>query len=77
MPKGHAIDLDALQRYLYRRTDGKGRIRIHQQQLAEELGITNVSVCRALTRLEEQGRIRTLIRGRHNVQTWIIKEPEK
>lgn len=75
MPKGTAIDRAALQKQLYERSDRLGRLKIHQRDLAKELGVTYFAVCRVLSKMEAEGRVKVLKAGIDNVKTYVIREP--
>lgn len=75
MPTGHPIDLNALHRYLYRRTDRLGRLRIVQKKLADELGYSRFNVSRVLKRMEAQQRIRKVGDRERNTYV-IVQDPD-
>lgn len=76
-PKGQPIDVDALHRYLHRKSDRLGRLKIVQRELAETLGITHFAVNRILGRMEEQGRLGKLASDQKNIWTYVINDPEE
>lgn len=76
MPKGLAIDLDALHRILYRRADRQGRLKLHQGKLAEEIGVTKFTMSRLVSRLVDQKRIRLLTGNKNNRGQFVIEDPE-
>lgn len=75
MPKGHHIDRAKLQVMLRERADRLGRLQIHQRELAKELGVTYFAICRVLSKMEEEGRVKVLKAGKDNVKTYAIREP--
>lgn len=76
MPRGQAIDIDALHAYLYRKSDRLHRIRIVQRQLAEELGITYFAVNRILAKMVQQDRIKKMSSDVKNVWTYVVEDPK-
>lgn len=73
MPKGEAIDLDALHALLLERAGRLGKVKIHQRDLAAELGVTHFAICRVLARMEEEGRIKRIGQGYKNVGLYAVK----
>lgn len=76
MPKGQPINVDALHRYLWRKSDRLNRIRVVQRELAAELGITYFAVCRILARMVQQDRLKKMSSDAKNVWTYIVRDPD-
>lgn len=75
--RGYSIDMDGMHRFLWRRADHTGRLRIQQRQFAEELGIAHETVCRLLKRMADQGRIKKIAAKAHNVGVYSVKNPDE
>ncbi len=75
MSRPRQIDRDALHRVLWRRCDRRGSIKLVQNQMALELGITPSHFCRIIAEMTEQGIMRPIAAGKHNVRTYQVTEP--
>lgn len=75
MPRGVSIDRAALHRVIWRRTDRRRTIKIHQGMFGEELGISPYHLSRLIAELCEQGKMRKLSTDRHYVGTYVIADP--
>lgn len=73
MPK--KTDEQALHELLWERKDRLGKVRIHQTQLAEELGIAFETVSRVFSRMTKDGRIRKLKAEKTNIGIFFIRDP--
>lgn len=76
MPRGQSVDLDLLHKFLWKRTDRLGRIKIVQRDLAEDLGVTHYAINRILSRMTATGRIRRMATGHRNIGTYVVIDPE-
>lgn len=54
------IDRDALHRWLFRRADGRGRVRIVMADLAAELDLSYANLAAALAHFQREGRMKAL-----------------
>lgn len=75
MGRPREIDRDALHRVIWRRTDRRGAIKFVQNQLALELGISPYHFCRIIAEMCEEGRLRSIAVGKHNVRTYQVLDP--
>lgn len=69
------VDRHALHCTLFARASSRHVLRIHQQHLADELGVTKFTMSRLIRELVEAGRIRKLGAGAKNVSTYVIADP--
>lgn len=76
MPAPRCLDEDALHRYLFDETDRFQHVKVHQLELSENLLITNNSMTKILRRMESEGRIRLVSKGRYGQNTYFIKNPD-
>ena len=74
--RGQPIDLDEMHRQLFEKADHFGRLRISQKDYAKELGLVHETVCRCLTKMAAQGRLKRIKSGKSNVGTYHIIDPE-
>lgn len=75
MTQGIKVDRDALHRVIWRRTDRRRTLRIHQAMFAEELGVSPYHLSRLLAELEGEGRMRKLSAEKGNVGRYVIADP--
>lgn len=75
MGRPKEIDRDALHRVIWRRTDRRGAIKFVQNQLALELGISPYHFCRIVAEMCDEGRMRMIATGKHNVRTYQVSDP--
>lgn len=75
MGRPREIDRDALHRVMWRRTDRRGALKFVQNQLALELGISPYHFCRIIAEMCEEGRLRQIAVGKHNVRTYQVTDP--
>jgi CRP-like cAMP-binding protein len=75
MARAKEIDRDALHRVLWRRTDRRGALKFVQNQLALELGISAYHFSRIMAEFQEEGRVRQIAIGKHNVRTYTVSDP--
>jgi DNA-binding MarR family transcriptional regulator len=75
MTLGVKVDRAALHRVLWRRTDRRRTLKIHQGMFGEELGISPWHLSRLLKELEDAGRVRKLTTDRHYVGTYVVYDP--
>lgn len=73
--RGHPIDIDGLHRFLWRRSDHAGRLRLSQRAFADELGIAHETVCRVMSKMTKQGRIKRIKSERNNIGVYAIVDP--
>lgn len=71
-----AIDRDGLHRYLWRRSDRLGRLRLVQKELADGLGVTKFTISRIMKEFTDQGRVRSLGRGERSSHTYLVIDPD-
>ncbi len=73
--RGRPIDLDALHSLLFGRADRFGRLRLSQRDFATELGIAHETVCRALSKMAKDGRLRRIKSEKNNIGVYALKDP--
>jgi DNA-binding transcriptional regulator PaaX len=62
---------------LFRKTDHFGRLRMSQKAFADELGIANETVCRALSKMAKEGRLKRIKSEKNNIGVYHIIDPDK
>lgn len=75
--RGHPLDLDALHALLFGRADHFGRLRLSQRKFAEEVGIAHETVCRAVSKMAKEGRLKRLKSEKNNIGIYHIIDPVK
>lgn len=75
MARGVKIDRVTLHRALWEKADRFGKVEIHQKTLADELGVTNVTVSLIIKELVEEERVRKVAAKKGNVGIYVIKDP--
>lgn len=75
--RGHPIDLDALHMLLFKRADHFGKLRMSQKDFANEVGIAHETVCRALSKMTKEGRMRRIRSEKNNIGVYYIIDPAK
>jgi len=75
MPRGKSIDLDAIHSRLYEETDSQGLIRVAQNKLAAEMELVPETICRALKKMEIQGRLKRISSRKNNIGVYLIVSP--
>lgn len=71
-----SVDRDVLHRILAGRASVTGRLKIHQAELAKELGVTKFTMSRIIHEFLESGRLRKLGSAKGNIATYIIADPD-
>lgn len=74
--RGHPLDLDALHKVLWTKADHFGRMRLSQRDFAKEAGIAHETVCRAFSRMADQGRLTRLKSEKNNIGVYHVIDPE-
>jgi DNA-binding MarR family transcriptional regulator len=70
------VNLDErLATYLWEHADRLGRIRVHQGDLAQELGYEAKYLAKVMKDLERAGRIKKIRTAIGNVGTYAVKDP--
>lgn len=72
---GPAIDLDALHRYLYRRTDPFDRLHLNLRELAVELDLSYSNLSVVIKKMAQQGRLRRIGGGKYSQKTYHVTDP--
>lgn len=75
MSRQREIDREALHRVLWRRCDRRGALKLVQNEMAMELGITPSWFSRIVAEFREQGIMTPIASGKHNVKTYRVTEP--
>lgn len=73
--RGHPIDIDGLHGFLFRRADRLGRLRLSQRDFAAELGIAHETVCRIMSKMAKQGRIKRIKSEKNNIGVYAVVDP--
>lgn len=76
MGRPQSIDRDALHALLWKRADRRGAIKLLANVLALEIGVSAYHFSRILAELQEDGRLREVSRGKHNVRTYMVSDPD-
>lgn len=77
MGRPQTIDRDALHAYLWKRTDRRGALKLLANVLALEIGVSAYHFSRILAEMQEDGRLREVSRGKHNVRTYMVVDPDE
>lgn len=75
--RGHPIDIHKMHRFLWRRTDHLGRLRISQRDFAKELGVAHETVSRMITKMTDAGMLRKIRAERNNIGIYALKDPDE
>lgn len=75
--RGHPIDIDGLHAFLFRKADRLGRLRLSQRSFAEELGVAHETVCRVMSKMAKQGRIKRIKSEKNNIGVYAVVDPEQ
>lgn len=73
--KPQKIDRDALHRYLYRRADPFGRLKLNVKKLSSELELAYCNLTLVIADMAETGRIRHIGGSRYATKTYVIVDP--
>lgn len=69
------LDRDALHKYLWERADSRGRIAVHQGELADKLGVTRGTITRVFKEMAEAGRLKRAEALERNVGVYVVTDP--
>lgn len=75
--RGHPIDINKMHRFLWRRSDRLGRLRLSQRDFAKELGVAHETVSRIFSRMTEAGMIKRIRSERNNIGIYAIVDPDE
>lgn len=73
--KPQRIDLDALHRYLFRRADRMGRLKINVKKLAVELELSYCNLTVVIIKMAETDRMRRIGGAINGSKTYVIVDP--
>lgn len=73
--KPQKIDREALHRYLYRRTDAFGRLKLNVTKLSSDLELSYCNMTVVIAEMTEAGRMRHIGGHRYGTKTYIIADP--
>lgn len=76
MPKGFDVQHDEIHARLYKEADRLGRVKVVQQELANEIGVTKFTMSRTITKMVEDKRLRRVSRNRNNRGVFVVEDPE-
>lgn len=74
--RGRPIDVDALHGFLFRKADHFGRLRLSQRDFASELGVAHETVCRVMSKMAKEGRIKRIKSEKNNIGVYAIVDPQ-
>jgi len=75
--RGRPVDDLEVHALLLERSDRLGRVKVHQRDLAVELGLSHFTVCRVISRLESEGLLRRLRSLERNVGIYAVRPKER
>jgi hypothetical protein len=73
--KPRTIDMDALHRLLWRRTDRFGRLKLNVKLLAGELELSYRNLTIVVQKMTAQGRLQHLAGRHHGLKTFVVVDP--
>lgn len=74
-PRNTAVDIDGLHRLLWRRSNRRNVVKVHQGELAEQLMLSKFAMSRLFRRLQDEGRIRKHSTAKLNIASYEIVDP--
>jgi hypothetical protein len=74
-PLNTAVDIDGLHRLLWRRSDRRNVVRVHQGDLAAEILVSKYTMSRLFRRLQDEGRIRKHSTAKLNIASYEVVDP--
>lgn len=75
MTRGVPINRLAVHTQLWEARDRMGRVKIHQSQFAEHLGISIYQMNRVIRDFEEEGRLKKIAAKYRNVGVYVVTDP--
>lgn len=75
MGRGHPIDRDKMHQFLWERSDRYGVYVLNQKKLAEIMNIAPETMNRVLKKMIDEKRLSKMGAKRHNVSSYLIKNP--
>lgn len=73
--RGRPIDIDKLHVFLFRKADRLGRLRLSQRAFADELGVAHETICRVMSKMAKQGRIKRIKSEKNNIGVYAVVDP--
>lgn len=73
--KPQKIDRNALHRYLYRRADRLGRLKLNVKVLAADLELSYCNMTVVIGEMTASGRLRRIGGPRYGLKTYVVADP--